>query len=361
MLKIKYFLIFVIVLSQVLLASGNRLGSLENYFNEIKRTHFIIESANVESITGMDFSHNNLCVSIDYNYIWVFNINGDIRYKFGREQYKPFTANNNVIWSNKVGEIIVSHLVRGKSFYSVYSKSGSSLLSKELHPLFINKLIRNKNTNKEAVYIGGLDIYNFKYMLQNYDTDTFFPSRKNEKIWKSYFAEAQGHWITKLNKSHEPVDSLYRVNSDMVIRKNAAYQNMFSFDIDTSHHIWVYAFPDSVFKIFDKDGKLAQENTLEVKDLKIPSIKSEREWEYYERKDGMYFDYTLHVIEPYVFLTYETEQSNLNNSSRKMSVYTTDGEFLERFDFPYKPYKYKDTLYFWVKDNNKLRLMKCTQ
>ncbi|MCF7804337.1 MAG: hypothetical protein K9N46_08625 [Candidatus Marinimicrobia bacterium] len=359
MVLLKSFELKLIILSiSASLLFANEITSnipVTNYFEEVEEVNISISENSL--ITGMSFSKDKIFVCIDYNYVVVFNAEGDIEKKFGRDEFKPFTANNAISYSNQ-GFIYLSHIINGRSYLSKYSLDGILISDKKFHPIYINGIKINSSNN---ILIGGLNIRKYKSMLEKYDRNSLFFAKKYKKIWRNYFKEATGQWITELNSSFEQVDSIFRVQDDIRPRLNAAYLNIFSFDIDTSQNIWAYAFPDSGLRIFNASGDGFRYMPLKENDYKIPEIYvPEERWKIIENNNALYFDYELLIIEPYIFISYETNNKDKNNSSRKMSVYTTDGEFLERFDFPYRPFKHENALYFWVEEKGKLQLIRCS-
>ncbi len=329
---------------------------ISDYLPVIRPTTFSLDAEDTHKITGMGFVSGTLYVAIDLDYILAMDHTGKKIFQFGGDKYSTLHSYSMAI--SPLGDILTADKYEGKFYVTVFSPSGEFLTRMEYHP----NLKRIHAHDNGDIYIGGLRIYGYNAVQKKYDKNTWFPSRKDRKALEQFYENASGHWITVLNADYEKRDSLLFTRGKMRTKEFAARWQMFAFDLDTTGRLWVFRYPKNNITAYDSSLQVTDSLALMEPDCNIPSfIDDIKAWYRLEKQEAFSYSYILHVLEPYVFLSYKTGYRDLTDATRRMAVYTTDGEFVDRFDFPYRPFRHEDALYFWMKNGDQLQLMKCSQ
>ncbi|NOZ03589.1 MAG: hypothetical protein GXO92_03150 [FCB group bacterium] len=145
----------------------------------------------------------------------------------------------------------------------------------------------------------------------------------------------------------------------MKYEADTSFKSLLSFDIDEDSGIWIYGYPDTTIRHYDREGRFLSEFALEPEDLKISpqgSTKDKR-----ERLSGMgngfYRAFCLYAVQDKIIVSYKTRYPDRDNKSNVIAVYTRDGKFVKRKNIPYTLYKVGNALYYWKQEGDWWRLM----
>lgn len=192
-------------------------------------------------------------------------------------------------------------------------------------------------------------------MLTKYNELSLFLSERSKLGVKKSSGNIPDYQTVKYNAKENRLDSPMETSSDTKQKEGSSSRNLLSYDIDENNSLWVYSYPDTTIRHYDRDGKFRSEIVLETEDLKmLPEGLTEIQW----KGNRFYGAFNLHAIQDKIVITYKTRYTDKVNNSNVIAVYTKDGEFVKRESVPHMFYKIGDALFYWKKEGGWWCLMK---